>query len=190
MNTFVARPALGKLLMMLIASLAFVFAGFWIAGFLGDVPKPGKEWVGWLSIIFFGLCSVSIFSRLFDSDDQIRISSLGIYLKQWSHDTIPWSEITKVSVWKYKNNKTILLYLRNSQRFPSTTLIGKLAAANRALTGGDISINLGGTDKSFDEAMTAIDYFWSKQNAINTSTSVIGQTASTPTPRGFGRKKG
>lgn len=169
MPTFVARPAFWHLLLMLCGSLAFVVGGIWIAGFLGDVPKPGKEWAGWLSIIFFGLCALAIFFRLFDRDDQIRISSIGIYWKQWSRDTIPWSEIVDISVWKFKNQKTILLHLQNPKRFPSTTLLGKLAGANRALTGGDIAINLSGTDKSFDEAMVAIEYFRSNQSTMNVS---------------------
>lgn len=171
MQTFVARPSFVRLLLMLMASLAFVFGGVWMAGFLGEVPKPGKEWVGWMSMIFFGVCGVVIFVRLFDRDDQMKISSMGIYCKQWSRDTIPWSEIAKVSVWEFKKQKSILLHLQNPERFPSTTWFGKLGAANRALTGGDIALNMQGTDKTFDEAMSAIDYFMSKQRTANGSAS-------------------
>ena len=181
MPTFVARPAFGHLLMILIASLAFVFGGLWIAGLLGEVPKPGKEWVGWLSVMFFGLCAVAIFIRLFDRDDQSKISSFGIYWKQWSRDTIPWSEIDHVSVWEYKKQKSILLHLRNPERYPSTTLLGKLAKANRALTGGDIALNTQGTDKSFDDAMSAIAYFRTNQNAKQLS-------APTSASVGFGKR--
>jgi hypothetical protein len=181
MQTFVARPSLVRLFMMLIASLAFVFFGSLMAGLLGEVPKPGKEWIGWLSLVFFGMCAVQITVRLFDRDDQIIISGLGIYWKQWSCDMIPWSEITKVAVWELKSNKSIILHLRNPQRFQSTNWIGKIAAANRAMTDGDIALILDGTDKTCDEALSAIHYFRPRQAMTNIP-------AATSAPVGFGKK--
>jgi hypothetical protein len=159
MTEFVARPSVAKLILLLLLAVGFVAAGLWMAGLGGVAPKPGKEWVGWLSIIFFGACGVAIFFRLFDRDDQIRISSIGVYSKQWSPQTVPWSEIVNITIWEYKRLKSIILHLRDPSRFPSTTWQGKLAFGNRALTGGDIALNLTGTDRSVDEAMQAIDRF-------------------------------
>ena len=167
MPTFVARPTLWRLILLFLLSLGFVVGGFWAAGFFGHAPKPGKEWIGWLSIVFFGLCSVLIFGRLFDKNDQVRISSLGIYSKQWSEDTIPWSEITNVSVWEFKQQKNIILQLREPERYSSTTLLGKLAKVNRLLTGGDVAINLVGTDSNFNDAMAAIAWFQANPSASN-----------------------
>lgn len=159
MTDFVARPHMGRMLLLLLLSAGFVLLGLWIAGFLGEVPDPGKEWAGWLSIVFFGFCAVVIATRLFDKEDQVRIGSLGIYSKQWSPDTIPWSEIADVSVWEYQKQKSIVLHLKDPAKFPSKTMMSKLAAANRALTGGDVAITLSGTDGKFDQAMAAIAHF-------------------------------
>ncbi len=64
-----------------------------------------------------------------------------------------------MSVWQFGAKKAIVLQLDNPARFPSRTVLGKLAGANRAMTGGDISISLTGLDKSFDEAFAAIREF-------------------------------
>lgn len=159
MPTFVAKPSIWRQLLLLAGALGFVVAGAWIAGLLGSDYPQGREWLGWVCMIFFGACLVGIGLRLFESDDVLRIGPSGIWYRHWSTDTIPWHQITKVGVWEHRGQRTVLLHLVDPSRFPSTTLAGKLAAANRALTGGDIAINIIGTDRSVDELLDAIgDY--------------------------------
>lgn len=154
--------------MLLIVSGAalFVVLGCWMVGAFGDPPTSRRygtsfiAMIGWVSILFFGACTVVGLRRLMDKNPQLRISAAGIYWKPWSQATIPWSEIADVSTWKFKRQKSIILKLRNPGRFPSETLLGKVAGANRALTGGDIAISMTGLDRSFDQAMAAIHAFW------------------------------
>lgn len=158
MPAFIARPSRWRLILLLLAGVGFVVLSVWLAGLLGDPPKPGKEWAGWLGILFFSACTPVIAMRLFDNDDQVRIDQRGIHSKQWSADTIPWSEITDVTVWQFRRERLIVLHLQDPARFPATTMMGKLAGANRAMTGGDISISLAGTDGRFEDAMAAINH--------------------------------
>lgn len=160
MPAFTARPSRWRLVLLLLAGVGFVVLGAWVAGLLGDPPKPGKEWAGWLGILFFSACVPILAMRLFDNDDQVRIDQRGIHSKQWSADIIPWSEISDVNVWQLRRERLIVLHLRDATLFPSTTLLGKLAAANRAMTGGDISISLAGTDGRFDDAIAAIGHYF------------------------------
>ncbi len=160
MQTFTAKPSIWRLALLLLGAIMFVIAGVWIAGFLGSAPDPGKQWIGWLSIAFFGPCALLIAARLFDRADQLVISERGIMFKQWSADTIPWTEVTDIGVYDVVGQKSILLRLKQPDRFPSTSLLGKIAGANRAITGGDIAIQLGGTDGRFDSAMAAATHFW------------------------------
>lgn len=163
MPTFVARPSKIRLGLLLLGSLGFVALGLWIAGIFGSPPAPEKIGWGWASIAFFGLCSIVIARRLADDGDQVTIGPAGIFSKQWSDQTILWSDIVDVSVWEYRRQKSIILKLKDPSRYPSTTVLGKLAAANRMLTGGDLPISLTGTDGQFDDAMAAINYFWPKR---------------------------
>ncbi|WP_447953280.1 STM3941 family protein [Sphingopyxis chilensis] len=180
MQPLVARNSRWRILLIMLGALAFVAAGVWIAGIAGPAPSPGKEWAGWLSIIFFGVFAPMAFSRLLDDDVQIRISRSGIYYKQWSEQTIPWEEIAEISVWKFKRHKLPVLHLVHPGRYPSTTLSGKMARADRMLTGGDITITLTGMDCSFDEVVAAIQYHRSAHQRPPVSPQ--------PPLRGFGRR--
>lgn len=159
MQDFVAKASPWRLVLLVAGAIAFVAAGIWLAGLAGPSPKPGREWVGWACILFFGFCGIVGFRRIFDSGDQVRISGSGIYFSQWSEQTIPWSEITDISVWEFRGQKSLILHLAHPDRYQSTTILGKMAAANRALTGGDVAISLTGTDRSFADALAAAQYF-------------------------------
>jgi hypothetical protein len=52
-----------------------------------------------------------------------------------------------------------MLHLHRPEAFPGRGIAAKLSRANRMLTGGDIAINLVGTDGKFDDAMEAIAHF-------------------------------
>lgn len=111
---------------------------------------------GWCSILFCGLCAVSSAKLWWINAERLRINKSGI---RWNDQAIPWDEITNVTEWRYKGNKTIILHLRDPARFPSKGLSGLAGRANRKLTGGDIGITLTGTDRKFHEAMSAIASF-------------------------------
>jgi hypothetical protein len=180
MQPLVARNSRWRILLVILGSLVFAAAGVWMAGIAGSAPAPGKEWAGWLSIIFCSVCVPIVFSRLLDDKVQIRISGSGIYYKQWSEQTIPWEEISGVSVWKFKRHKLPVLHLVHPSRYPSTTLSGKMAGADRMLTGGDITITLTGMDCSFDEVIAAIQYHRNAHQRPPVSPQ--------PPLRGFGRR--
>lgn len=151
-------------------AVGFVALGTLLTGLLGEVPSftdsPRRRlppevvpYVGWACIAFFGLCAVAIGMRFFDGKAQLVIGVKGIISSQWSDKLIPWSEISDVSTWSHKRQKLIILHLKNPDQFPGRGLAGKLAFANRVLTRGDLAISLTGTDRSFEEAMSAIEEF-------------------------------
>jgi hypothetical protein len=154
-----------RMAFILLGAAVFVVLGFWMIGLFGEVPH-NRRWpaeivqiVGWLSIVFFGACAIIGVPRLFNADLQLRVSEHGIYWKPWSDDTIPWHEIRDVRVWEYRRQKAIVLCLEHPERYPSKSLLGKLAALNRGLMGGDVSISLTGMNRSFGEAFATIQEF-------------------------------
>ncbi len=166
MPEFVAKPSKVRIALLLLGALAFVTAGLNMIGVFGTPPDSHRyspaliKFVGWASILFFGAAVPISIRMFFDTQDQLRFDAHGIYWKRWSAQTIPWSEITDIGVWEFKRQKSIILNLRDPARFPSTTMMGKLASANRALTGGDIALTLAGTDGRFETAMEVIHHHW------------------------------
>lgn len=165
MGEFVAYNSRWRLALILLGALGVIGLGLWMGGIFGAPPHsrryPDGEIfvVGWFSALIAGLCTFAIVKRLVDPKEQLRIGPSGVRYPSWSENTVPWSEITDVTVWCYKRQKMIVLHLLNPDRFPGRGLAGTLASANRKLTGGDISLNLTGTDRSFAEVMAAIERF-------------------------------
>jgi hypothetical protein len=114
--------------------------------------------VGWFSVVFFGACGIAAAKKLFGAGEQIRIGPTGVRPSP-GYQIIPWSEIADVTTWSSAGQKMIILHLRDPAGFPRQGMPAFLASANRMLTGGDIAISLTGTDRSFDEAMSAIVRF-------------------------------
>lgn len=169
MKEFRAFHSRWRIALLLMACLGFVAIGLWMAGVVGEGPDPSNgsrrippefvPYVGWFCAIFFGACLLAIGKRFFERDAQVEIGRAGIRVAQWSDAIIPWDEIKWVSVWSYQRQRHIILHLHRLEAFPGRGIAAKLSRANRMLTGGDIAINLVGTDGKFDDAMEAIARF-------------------------------
>lgn len=165
MGDFVAYPSRWRLALIALGAIGFVVMGLWMIGTFGPPPDSRRyssgfvTMIGWISIIFFGFCGVIAIKRMLNSDEDVRINSFGIKSRSWSEQTIPWNEITDISTWSYKGQKTILLKLRDPSQFPGRGIGAMMAKANRAIIDADVSISMTGTDRSYDEAMRAIHQF-------------------------------
>jgi len=165
MVDFVAYPSRWRIALLILLAATFVTLGLWMVGVFGAPPNSRRYpaavifVVGWFSVFFFGLCGIVGVKKLFDTSEQLRIGPTGVRWTPWSDLTVPWSEVTDVTTWNYKRNKTIVLHLRNPKQFPCKRSLGIFAGANRMLTGGDVSISLTATDRTFSEAMSAIERF-------------------------------
>lgn len=166
MEDFVACPSRWRIGRLILGAVIFVLLGSWMAGLFGSPPTSHRyqqalvSAIGWSSIIFFGLCALVSARRLWDTGEELRIGRSGIRWTRWSDQTIPWSAISDITVWSGRGQSFIILFLHNPMQFPGKGLLGKMAASNRALTGGDVSLSLTGTTRCFDEAMNAIEQFY------------------------------
>lgn len=172
MKEFRAYYSRWRMTLILLICLGFVTLGLLLAGVIGEPPDPDAwsrrrrsippelfPYFGWFCAALFGIGVPIILKRFFDHDVQVAIGAAGIRVSRWSEATIPWSEIQRVSVWKYQHQKHIILHLHRPEAFPGRGIAAKLSGANRMLTGGDIAITLVGTDGRFDDAMAAIAHF-------------------------------
>lgn len=159
MFPFVARPSASQNLQLLGAGLALILACAYLAGLLTDDYPPGREAIAWGGMAVFGIFTGIILVRTFNNEDLLRIGPSGIWYRDWSDDIIPWREISDVGVWRLRGQNLILLSLVDPQRFPASTTRGRAAAMDRAITGGDIAITLMASDRTFEEAMAAIETY-------------------------------
>lgn len=165
MDDFVAQASRSQTILLIMGSIALVVIGMWMIGSFGPPPAPNRYspeiiyGMGWASIIFFACCGVAGIKKLFDASEQLRIGPAGILWNKWSDQIIPWTEISDVTEWNYQRQRFIILDLRNPEKFPNQGVSALLAKANQRLTGGDIALSLTGTNRTFEEAMAAIDRF-------------------------------
>lgn len=165
MTNFVAHNSRWRIALLTMVALGFVTGGLWMVGAFGDVPTSRRYStsltiaLGWFAILFFGTAATYGVKNFFNTKTQLEVGPLGIRWTPWSNDLIPWSHITNVRTWSQQRQNYILLHLDDPSRFPGKGLAGKLARANKMMTGGDIAISVTGTDRSFGEAMDAVTSF-------------------------------
>lgn len=167
MREFVAYPSRIDITLAAFAILAIFLFSLWMIGTFGEPPvwalnPPGFITAAtWATAIGSGLGIAAAIGPLFDTRVQLRIGPAGVRWTRWSEETIPWSEIIDVTTYRFRSARYIVLHLRDPARFPRQGLPGwrLLAIADRTLTGGDICFSLRGTDRRFDDALSAIEYF-------------------------------
>jgi len=161
---FVASYARGPLVLVLLACSTLLIGGLWMAGIVGEVPSTERYpkaivvAVGWLNVLLSALGGAEIAKRLIKAGEHLRIGAAGIRCNAWSDQTIPWSEIEEVTTWRVKQQRAIVLRLRDPSRYPSKRLLDSLPGS-RLMSGGDILIYLLGTDRTFDHALEAVRHF-------------------------------
>jgi hypothetical protein len=162
---FVAQASRWRLALLFVGCAAFVSIGIWMGGVFG-VPPESRRYspevvfaLGWFCALFFGLCAAIAFVRLIRGGEQLRIGTDGVRCNIWSDATIPWSEISDVTIWTFKRQKAIVLHLRDPARFPGRGLLARLGSGNPKVTGGDVAISMTGTDRTFEDALAAVEHF-------------------------------
>jgi hypothetical protein len=150
-----------KMLLLTAGSLGFVGAGVWIVK-----TTPGGAFahlMGWLAILFFGLCAVGWCWQAFSlRGNVVVIDREGILDRRVSDNSIPWDKVKLISTWSNDNQKIIILKLDPAfdEVFPTKTITRMTRGVNAKLGADGIPINPMGLKLSFDELMAATMHFW------------------------------
>lgn len=162
---FIAMRSRWRIAGLIALALAFVALGLALAGVFGPLPGSSSDdgteraVIGWVTIVFFGLCAVAGMKQLFRTGPFLRIDAQGITMAALDQ-RIAWNNIADVTTWQYRRQKSIILHLRDADAVRRRGIMARLlASTNRAVTGGDISISLGTTDRTMAEALDAIARF-------------------------------
>ena len=162
---FVATPSRWRIALLILAAMGFVAAGAWMTGAFGPVPDspryPAAEsfWFGIASMILGSMASLWMVPEFLKANEVLRVGSAGVRYQRWSNQLIPWSQIREITTWAVRNQRGIALHLEDPGAYPGRLIPGTLARANRWFSGGDIQISLVGTDRSVDDALSALERF-------------------------------
>lgn len=144
--------------LLTLGATGFVLIGLWMVGLIGSPPRISgfKYAMGWVCIVLFGALGMLWIRRLFQSGVEVRVDANGILYRRWSGQTIPWIAITRAKAMRLNNQRFLCLYLADPNAFPSVTVMGRLARANKSMGFGDVTVSMTGTDQSFDALMASV----------------------------------
>lgn len=137
-----------------LAALSVVFA--LPSGPLAETPAILRV-VAWAAAALFLVVFGVELRRLTMKEPVLRIDERGILWRRWSEDLIPWSEVASLRLFAIQRVHFVGLVLRNPERFPSSTILGRSAKANRAFTQCDLCLEIQGTDRSHQELVSAVE---------------------------------
>lgn len=157
---FVARNSPLKTAPLVLGAILFVVAGLWMVGLFGGTHPPLITVVGWVAIIFFGLCGIIGATRLFDRGEVIRIDANGIRYSRFSPDTILWQQVRAVSEFRIERQRFVGLQLTDpSAHRRASGLDAALSGANRFAGYGDVVLATTGTDARYDELSAIVRHY-------------------------------
>lgn len=157
-----------KIALMLFGALLFVIGGFW---FVIPPANSNSVWnimqkmpvAGYVTILFFGLCSITLILKLFKKTPGLIIDKFGLVDNSSgvSAGQILWSDITSISVLEIYRQKLIMLQVRNPQAYidkQKNVFKRKMMQLNYKTFGTPLSITSNGLKVSFDELLTDLKF--------------------------------
>jgi hypothetical protein len=111
-----------KTILALLGSIAFVVLCFWLLTIADEQERYEPivaKGAAWLGIVFFGICGIYIFFKLFDTKPGLVIDAEGILDNSSAasfHRVIKWEEITGVRMEQIMTTKFILIEVINAHK--------------------------------------------------------------------------
>ena len=109
--------------LMLLGSIAFVIAGIWIIYLSRSESSSilvfSLSLLGFVSIVFFGICGLYSLTRLFDTQAGLVLDSEGIIDRSSgvSVGRILWQDVRKIDVTRIENQRFLTFYPTNPQKY-------------------------------------------------------------------------
>ena len=103
-DTLIYRVSPWKAVMVVLGSLAFVLAGWWM--------RHEHPWVGWASILFFGFCLVAgLWMLLAPKSIYLQLDAQGLLIASpFRRQHIPWADIAGFEIVSIKGARMIAIH--------------------------------------------------------------------------------
>ena len=147
-----------------LGSIALVSAALWLIIY-ADQQDRLNPWIpkiaGYLGLVFFGVCGVYIFVKLFDDRPGLVVDMNGILdnSSAASGQLIKWERIIGIRKLKVMSTKFILIDIENPEQFieEAKGITRRLMWSNYKMTGTPTSIASTALTCNFDELYDLID---------------------------------
>jgi hypothetical protein len=163
-----------KILLLTLASLAFVALGFWLFSlspeFIAtEFPYRNAMFIhgiGLVSILFFGLTAIFAFKKLFDKRPGLVLNSSGIVdnTSAIAAGFIPWMDISGAEIHEIRRQKLLIIKLKEPQRYieRGSNLRQTLNKANYKMCGSPVAITSNGLKVGFAELLSIFNEYHKK----------------------------
>jgi hypothetical protein len=168
----------GKLVLLVLASCAFVALGAWLLtrdaaeiqygrsfNFFGNNPLIVYA-LGLAAVLFFGLCGLYGVRKMFDRRPGLVLNGDGLVdnASAFAAGFIPWSEVTGSSVYEVQNQKMLVVGLSDPGKYAGRggALRRALNRANSDMSGSPVAIPASALAIDFQELVELFDRYHRK----------------------------
>lgn len=163
-----------KVLLLTLGACAFVAGGLWMLQLDATEITAQRKFnnpavvyaIGWVSILFFGLCGVYGFRKMFDSRPGLVLSSAGILDNSSgiSAGLIPWSEIVGFAIYEVQQQKMLIVKVSNPEKYiqRGNFLKRALNRTNFKMCGSPIAISSNSLKIRFDALIDSCNQYFDR----------------------------
>ncbi len=162
-----------KSILTFFGSVAFVLVSIWLLSFADNQDRYTPAFVkgaGYVGLIFFGLCGLYIFYKLFDTKPGLVIDDKGILdnSSAASGHLINWDRIVGLRIGQVKSTKFILIDLVDPEQFLNEVsgIKKTLMWGTYKMYGTPTSISSSTLNIDFDELYNMIDKRLQSKSAV------------------------
>lgn len=159
-----------KLTKLFIGAVAFVAAGFLFTLkpllFTKSDDPYVVVWIGYATIIFFGLCAVYLGMKLFDKKPGLILDEEGITDNSGgaaSRQKILWRDVKEISIQQVMSEKFIMLKMKNPDFYyknEKNPIKKRMMELNYRLYGTPVSISANGLKIGVEELYEKIQAYY------------------------------
>lgn len=163
-----------KLLLLVFGSLVFIIIGLWMVSLETAHIESQRRFnsflfvhgIGYISLVFFGLCGIIGLKKLFDKKPGLILSNTGITDNSsgFSAGFVAWNEITGFDVYQTHNQKMLVVLLNNPEKHieMGSAFRRTLIKASYKMSGSPVVITSSSLKINFDELLKTCNEYFAK----------------------------